>query len=134
MEHSCRDHMAGTSAAVRCRCASEGQTDLIQAICGYLRMHYRQQSLSLSELSSRVYVSSAYLSTLFHKCTGKSFKSYLVELRMQKACELLLSTDLYIYQIARQTGYPNSQYFSVAFRKHTGCSPSKYRERYRRYR
>lgn len=85
MEHSCREHMAGTSATVRCRCAQEGQTNLIRAICEYLRMHYRQQSLSLSELSRRIYVSSAYLSTLFHKCTGKSFKSYLVKLRMQES-------------------------------------------------
>ena len=96
-----------------------------------LHLHYQREDLSLSFLSGRVYFSATYLSSLFRRCTGKSFKSYLVELRMEKACELLRTTELYVYQIARETGYPNSQYFSVAFRRHTGCSPSEYRERCR---
>lgn len=114
------------------RCAPDAsREELIRAICTYLHLHYQREDLSLSFLSGRVYFSATYLSSLFRRCTGKSFKSYLVELRMEKACELLRTTELYVYQVARETGYPNSQYFSVAFRRHTGCSPSEYRERFR---
>ena len=107
------------------------QKEWVQEVCRYLALHSRQQRLSLSRLSGRIYVSATYLSALFHKYTGRSFKSCLIALRIQKACQLLLETNLYVYEVAEQTGYSNAQYFSILFKKCTGFSPSEYRAQHR---
>ena len=67
-----------------------------------------------------------YLSTLFAKETGKTFSNYLKEVRMQKAKQLLEETDMKIYEIACQTGYPDQKYFSKVFKEYAGVSAKQY--------
>ena len=54
--------------------------------------------------------------------------NYIQTERINTACSLLLNTDLSVSDIAAQTGYDNFAYFSKAFRKHTGETPSSYRK------
>ena len=61
------------------------------------------------------------------KETGKTFIGYLTDYRMERAVELLLTTDDKTYMIAEKTGYSDPNYFSYAFKKQYGVSPSKYR-------
>lgn len=134
MENLCQFGCENTSGeSPCCRCTPQANPEQIawlRQICTYLHQHYGQPDLSLTCLSHQVYTSSAYLSTLFYKLTGRHYKSCLIDLRMGKASQLLLETDLCVYQIAEQIGYNNSQYFSVIFKKHTGCSPTEYRARH----
>ena len=63
--------------------------------------------------------------------TGKSPKEYLTEYRIKQACHLLRETDLSVSAIAYSVGFENNLYFSKAFRKQKGVSPSEYRKTHR---
>ena len=88
------------------------------------------EDLHLNQIADELFVTSNYLSRLFRQETGKSFSDYLSQLRIEKACELLGSSTLKIYQIGESVGYPNPRYFSEWFQKQKGMSPGDYRSRH----
>ena len=92
---------------------------------------YYDKSLTLASLANKLGVSYGYLSTIFVKNIGKSFKTCLVEVRMDKARELLISRQYKIYEIADKVGYSSSRYFTDAFKKYFGISPVDYIARLR---
>lgn len=67
-----------------------------------------------------------YLSNLFAKETGISFSNYLKRIRIEKAKELILNTDMKIYEIACSVGYPDPKYFSKVFKEYAGVSAKQY--------
>ena len=75
-------------------------------------------------------VSNSYFSTIFKKKTGKSFIGYLTDYRMDQASRLLIETKEKSYNIARQVGYTDANYFSYVFKRRYGISPSRYRSEY----
>ena len=93
----------------------------------YVRENYADQSISIETICKTLGVSSAYFSTVFKKETGKTFIGYLTDYRMEAAEELLLTTNDKTYMIAEKVGYGDPNYFSYAFKKKYGVSPSKYR-------
>ena len=64
---------------------------------------------------------------LFHKETGTHFSTYIREHRITKAKELLIGTQMKIYEIADQVGYADAKYFSRVFKESTGQLPADYR-------
>lgn len=94
----------------------------------YIRDHFADRNLSLTEVCSALSVSKSYLSPVFKAHTGMTFVEYLTETRMARARELLVHRDLKTYEIAERVGYRDSHYFSLTFRKQTGQSPTEYRE------
>lgn len=82
---------------------------------------------SLETIASKVFVSPCYLSVVFKKETNMTFKNYLIQTRMKKACELLESTNLKVYEIAEKVGYTDTRYFSELFQRLYGKTPSQYR-------
>lgn len=93
----------------------------------YVREHYADQDVSIETVCRTLGVSAAYFSTVFKKETGKTFIGYLTDYRMEQAEELLLTTNDRTYIIAEKVGYADPNYFSYAFKKKYGTSPSKYR-------
>jgi two-component system response regulator YesN len=91
-----------------------------------IKMHYAED-LSLKTLSEKYYLNSAYLGQIFKKKFGVSFKSYLTTLRVEKAAQLLLSTDEKVYKVAEQVGYHDIDYFIDRFVELKGCTPTKFR-------
>ncbi len=91
-----------------------------------IRDSYGDKSLSLASLSNKLNVSYGYLSSIFVKNIGKSFKTCLVEVRMEKARELLMLRKYKIYEIADMVGYRSPRYFTDAFKKYFGISPVDY--------
>lgn len=87
-----------------------------------------QEDISLNSLAKRVYLSPSYLSYLFKKNTGESYIKFFTGLRMKKAKELLLNTNLKVGEVGKQVGYANASYFCMLFRDFYGMSPSQYRE------
>ncbi len=63
----------------------------------------------------------------FQQATGISPNQYLQRVRIDKAKKLLIATNMLIKEISYQVGYQNDSFFSRAFKKHTGATPSKWR-------
>lgn len=94
----------------------------------YIADHYSESKLSVDEICSHLGVGTSYFSSVFKKEMGKSFVTYLTEVRMNEAQRLLDTTDEKSYIIAGMVGYEEPNYFSYVFKKHFGVSPSKYRQ------
>jgi AraC-like DNA-binding protein len=106
--------------------------DLIEPVIERIR-HNPAQPLRLEQAALMTGRSGSTVTRLFKKMTGRSFKQYQTELRLQRAGELLLARpSCPVAQIARQIGMEDPFYFSRSFHKHTGLSPSDYRKINRR--
>jgi AraC-like DNA-binding protein len=81
----------------------------------------------LDDLAAQAALSRAHFSRKFRETTGYSPIDYFIRLKIQKACELLESTDLKVGEISRQLGYGDQYYFSRIFKKIMGISPKRYR-------
>jgi len=100
---------------------------IINEMKEYIAANY-QDGITLSEMARKFNLSSGHLSNLFHEETGESFSDYLNMIRLNKAKELLKTTDDKIYQIADQLGFNDAYYFSSWFKKLVGASPTTYRD------
>lgn len=83
---------------------------------------------TLRDYAAKAGLSVSRFSETFREHCGVSPMTYLTELRIQRACELLDRTDLQIGEIARMLGYEDTLYFSRLFSKHTGMAPTAYRQ------
>lgn len=105
---------------------TQNASDLTENARRYIEEHYGRD-ISLDDISAQAGVSPYYFSKLFKKRTGQTFVEYLTEVRMGKARELLRETDYSMKEISTEVGYGDQNYFSRAFRKYVGVSPSEYR-------
>lgn len=85
--------------------------------------------LSLTMVAQEIYISSFYLSSLFKKRTGMNFIDYVIERRIEKAKQMLCTTNETIETIAAQVGYDESNYFRRLFKKKVGLTPREYRRK-----
>lgn len=86
-----------------------------------------QEKLTVDDFANRFSFSASHFSGLFKKQTGISPIDYFINLKMQKACQLLDLTDLKIKEIGFKLGYDDPYYFNRIFNKVNGVSPSKWR-------
>ncbi|MBQ8306299.1 MAG: response regulator [Blautia sp.] len=108
---------------------SRRNDQLIQTATAYIDAHFTDGSLSLQETASAVGLSPNRFSTLFSHELGMTFIEYLINKRMERACELLMTTDLKSFEVAYRSGYNDPHYFSATFKKSMGMSPTEYRQR-----
>ncbi|MFQ9395940.1 MAG: helix-turn-helix domain-containing protein [Lachnospiraceae bacterium] len=73
-------------------------------------------------------LSIGHLSTLIRRETGLSFSEYVTAKRMEDAKKLLCQENLSVEEVAEQVGYHDYFYFTKAFKKYAGVSPSVYRK------
>ena len=108
------------------------RTDLSRTLAerarAFLDSRYADPTLSVDRLCEHLHVSPSYFSTVFKRETGETFVSYLTKVRMERAAELLRTTDAKTYIIAEKVGITEANYFSYVFKKHFGVAPSKFRE------
>lgn len=81
----------------------------------------------MTDVASYVQMNPSYLSVLFKKATGETFKNYLNRMRMDKAALLLRNTDMRISEIASATGFDEPNYFTNVFRQQYQMSPKEFR-------
>ena len=87
------------------------------------------KSVDLDSVSKQFSYSLSSIKRIFKEETGESIIAYFNSLRMKKARELLDDKRLPVGEIAHKLGFANTYYFSNAFKKYWGKSPSKYREK-----
>lgn len=89
--------------------------------------HSSEQNFSLHMLAAGMGYSVSYLSTQFKKVLGENFRDYLLNVRMERAKILLLSTDMKNYEIAAAVGIEDANYFSVCFRRKYQMTTTSYK-------
>ena len=92
----------------------------------YISAHLHEP-LQLSDIARRLYLSTAYFSRLFKEKTGMTFSEYLAGCRVERARQLLATTDLSVSEVAAAIGYQEANSFSRLFKARTGQTPSDYR-------
>ena len=85
--------------------------------------------MTLSDIATHLGISACHLSHIVSEESGFTLSSYLTQVRMQKAAELLADPSAQVAEVAYAVGYEDANYFSKAFRRHFGYSPSRYRAR-----
>lgn len=100
---------------------------IMQEVATYIYNHYSER-LILEDVAKKFNLSRSYLSKKFKSVTSFGFKEYIINVRIQHACELLLNTNKSITDIAFECGFNDSNYFGDAFRRTKGISPNKYRK------
>ncbi len=113
------------------KASSSPKLDYPQQVYVEYAVHFIENNYSknikVTDIASYIGINRSYLTTNFTKIMGISPQNYLLNLRMNNSAALLRTTDLPIYQIAAQNGYPNALTFSKTFKSHFGKSPKEYR-------
>ena len=95
----------------------------------YVAENFCDPNISLISVAKYVGLSAAHFSTIFSQTVGRSFISYLTAMRIERAKELLATTNMKLAAIAMEIGYNEPNYFSHVFRKSEGVTPKEYRNR-----
>lgn len=103
-------------------------TDTIQKVMEYVNANYMKR-MSLNDISEHVSFSVSYLSRIFKEEKGMSLSSYINEVRIRNAKSMLLGSDIPLSSLAYCCGFDDQSYFSKVFKKLTGTTPGKYREK-----
>lgn len=91
----------------------------------YLEKNYAED-ISLEDIAAQVNISPQYFSKLIKKTTGFNFIDWLSMLRVKRAKELLINSDLSVKEVCFMVGYKDPNYFSRIFKKRNGMTPSEF--------
>lgn len=119
-------HHFGQAADIPPEIFSEKQQK-IKTIMDYMKEHYAE-NISLAETARICGYSEAYLSRMFHKYTGQTFTEYKQILCLEKAIDLLETTNKSLTEISYETGFPNVKSFRKAFKEVMGKTPFEYKK------
>lgn len=103
------------------------QPELIDRVLGFIATHY-PSDIGVGQIAEQLGITPNYLSATFKKKMGMSFVTYLTQVRMLKAKELLSDPARQIQKVAEAVGYYNTRYFAKLFIQFAGCTPSEYRK------
>jgi AraC-like DNA-binding protein len=106
--------------------ANVSRSDIVDDVIRFMQENIHK-NITLNDLCQQFYYSPSRFSSLFKQRTGYSPIDYFIQLKMQKASQLLDFTDQSIKDIAATFGFDDPYYFSRRFRKTIGMSPKKYR-------
>lgn len=102
------------------------QLDYVERAKQYMEEKY-SYPITVEEVAVYTGISRSYLFRLFRSAEKVSPKEYLLDYRIQQACQLLKQTDLSVQSIAHSVGFEDNLYFSKVFKKYKSCTPSEYR-------
>jgi|AntRauTorcE11897_2_1112592.scaffolds.fasta_scaffold02987_3 two-component system response regulator YesN len=100
---------------------------LMDKIQMFMSEHYADSDMQMEKLCEAFAISVSYLSALYKKHTDTTFSKNLINLRMNKAKELIKYSSLKVTEVANRVGYSDVYHFSHSFKKQTGVSPKEYR-------
>ena len=103
--------------------------NITMQIIGYMTSH-RKQHLEATDVAREFGYGREHFCRLFRKATGKTFKEFLTDLRLDDACRKLSGSSASIASIARECGFPDTRALQTAVQRKYGIRAQEYRERY----
>ncbi len=115
--------LSGTSLAP----ARGGLAPWAKRRCLEMMQERLAEDISLDELAAEARLSPFHFARMFKKSVGVPPRVHLTHLRLERACELLETTDLPVTEIAMKVGYSSNQVLARLFVKYRHMTPSDYR-------
>jgi two-component system, response regulator YesN len=114
---------------VRAELADGGNCEAFVVLArNYVDKHYWNPDICLEDAAAELQISPGYLSRLMKRETGFSFVEYLNRIRIKKATVLMSDPSAKAFEVAERVGYRSQHYFSRAFKKVTGTTPTDHRK------
>ncbi|MDE6974173.1 MAG: AraC family transcriptional regulator [Lachnospiraceae bacterium] len=110
----------------------EKEYDIVEQnkhVTNIVKYMYRnmEENLHLEDICEEFNLSKSYVNAIFLKCTQRAPMEFFTNLKMRQACNMLRSSEMYVYEIAQRLGYKDQYYFSRLFKKIVGMSPKEYK-------
>lgn len=106
-----------------------GQSNhLIELAKEFVNEHLPDPTLDMALVSDHVGLSKIYFCRLFHKEEGVSFSNYLKLARIERAKQLLLQTNMKVFEISDAAGFSNAKYFGYVFKQEVGLTPLEFQK------
>jgi len=99
---------------------------MAENVKAYIALNFTRANLSVSEIARHFYVDSSYIRRVFKKAYNMSITEYILNLRMEKAKELLVENNFKLSVICEKVGFEDYNYFSRVFKRYCGISPKVY--------
>lgn len=101
-------------------------TSYVEQCKDYVNKNYRKK-IYVEEIARKMGISSSYLSHMFREETGKRLQDYIVEVRIERAKNLLIYSEESLADIAAYVNFPSQSYFGEKFKKYTNMTPMQFR-------
>lgn len=88
------------------------------------------EHLNIDEIAQKAFLSPRYFQSVFKKHTGRSLTKFLHEMRIEKAKQLLETSDIPVNAVMLSIGYNDTKFFYTVFKRYTGMTPGEYRSRF----
>ncbi|CAM3554387.1 MULTISPECIES: response regulator transcription factor [Paenibacillus] len=108
--------------------ANSKDSKFIRSVISFIKEHM-SENITIRDIAQHFSFSPSHIGYLIKEKSGHTFNELLVQLRMEKACELLKQPGMKIYEVADQVGYRYLPYFSRQFKEKFGITPLEYRKR-----
>ena len=122
------DYFAEQFEEVMSSIGNSSRDSVLDDILYYIEHNY-PSNIKLEGIAALFGYNSSYLGKIFNKTVGESFNSYVDQVRIKHAIELLIENKHKVYEIAEMVGYKNVDYFHKKFKKYVGESPAEYRKK-----
>ena len=109
---------------------TDHQSSLIENAKAYIDNNF-SKPITLAETAEYLKISQSHLSREFVKHTGEQPIHYLTKIRLERATQMLISTNIRLNEISRLCGFSDSNYFSKVFKKYIKISPGEFRKQTR---
>ena len=103
------------------------RSEMIRPAIEYMNDNF-SEAVTVEQLAEITNMSKSYFMRRFKETAGVGAIEYLSQLRIKKACEILLGTDKTVAETAFECGFRNLSNFNRQFRRLAGCAPKEYRK------
>ncbi|MEE1329528.1 MAG: AraC family transcriptional regulator, partial [Oscillospiraceae bacterium] len=122
-------HQSVERYCVQCSKAEQVTANRMRTeLLAYIEENFNNKNLSLAAVADHLNTSVYVATRLFKETTGKNFKEYVMDKRMEYAANLLKSTSHKVAEISGMAGFENAEYFSSLFKTKFGMTPTQYRK------
>lgn len=101
----------------------------IQIAYAYIMQHYSNPNIKISDVAGQLQMTENAFSRFFQRQSFRSFSDFLIDLRLGKACKLILESDKTISEIGYMSGFNNLANFNRLFKKYRGFTPNEFRKK-----